>query len=252
MAKVAPPIELRSPYLAMPTISNSSARPRAATPMRSPTARFSSSATPSSTADLAVARGPAALDQVQRVEAVVLRRGLDAERERRRAAGVHGVAVGLEQLRLEVLDRAGGDLDAVDITHVLECVVRDRRRLSRLALEVDPGLLARDHDVRAGVRVDEDGVERLVDRVREDVGAAHHRDAEDDRKRREEGPQLAPGHAAERDLDHLRVISSSAASTACSSAPGSSLTISPSARKRIRSAVAAARASCVTMTSVWP
>ncbi len=50
MANVAPPSELRSPYLATPTISYSRAGPRAATPTRSPTARFSSSATPSSIA----------------------------------------------------------------------------------------------------------------------------------------------------------------------------------------------------------
>ncbi len=50
MANVAPPSELTSPYLAMPTISYSWAGPRAATPIRSPMARFSSSATPSSIA----------------------------------------------------------------------------------------------------------------------------------------------------------------------------------------------------------
>ena len=50
MANVAPPSELRSPYLAIPTISYSRAGPRAATPTRSPTASPSSSATPSSIA----------------------------------------------------------------------------------------------------------------------------------------------------------------------------------------------------------
>ena len=50
MANVAPPSELTSPYFAIPTISNSWAGPSAATPIRSPTARFSSSATPSSIA----------------------------------------------------------------------------------------------------------------------------------------------------------------------------------------------------------
>ena len=50
IAKVAPPIELRSPYLAIPTISNSCAGPSAATPIRSPSFRSSSSATPSSIA----------------------------------------------------------------------------------------------------------------------------------------------------------------------------------------------------------
>ena len=50
MAKVAPPSELTSPYFAIPTISNSWAGPSAATPIRSPMPRFSSSATPSSIA----------------------------------------------------------------------------------------------------------------------------------------------------------------------------------------------------------
>ena len=50
MANVAPPSELSSPYLAIPTISNSWAGPSAATPIRSPMARLSSSATPSSIA----------------------------------------------------------------------------------------------------------------------------------------------------------------------------------------------------------
>ena len=50
MANVAPPSELTSPYRAIPTISNSWAGPRAATPIRSPMARLSSSATPSSIA----------------------------------------------------------------------------------------------------------------------------------------------------------------------------------------------------------
>ena len=50
IANVAPPIELRSPYLAIPTIVNCCAGPSAATPIRSPSSRSSSPATPSSTA----------------------------------------------------------------------------------------------------------------------------------------------------------------------------------------------------------
>ena len=64
--------------------------------------------------NLAAAAGPAALDEVERVEAVVLGRCLDPERERRRAARVDRLTVRSQQLRLEVLNRAGGDLDAVD------------------------------------------------------------------------------------------------------------------------------------------
>ena len=70
--------------------------------------------------DLAAAAGPAALDEVEWVEAVVLRGGLDAEREGRRAAGVDLLPVRPQELRLEVLDGAGGDLDAVDRANPLE------------------------------------------------------------------------------------------------------------------------------------
>ena len=57
------------------------------------------------------------------------------------------------------------------------------------------GRLAGDHGV--GVRVDrrEDVVESLVDRVGEDVGAADHRDAEDDRERGQRRAELAAGEA---------------------------------------------------------
>ena len=96
---------------------------------------------------------------------------------------------------------------------LLEDVLRDRRGRRLLALEADAGVLAGDDRVRLGVRLDEDRVERLVDRVREHVGAAHHRDAEDDRDRGQHRPELAPGNAAERDPDHRNAISSTAAST---------------------------------------
>jgi hypothetical protein len=94
-----------------------------------------------------------------------------------------------------------------------ECVLRDRRGLRLLALETDVGALAADDRVRTGVRLDEDGVERLIDRVREHVGAAHHRDAEDDRDRGQHRPELAPGETSERDPDHRNAISSTTAST---------------------------------------
>ena len=48
IAKVAPPSELSSPYFATPTIRYCVAGPSAATPMRSPRAKSSSSARPSS------------------------------------------------------------------------------------------------------------------------------------------------------------------------------------------------------------
>ena len=128
IANVAPPSELSSPYLAMPTISYCWAGPSAATPIRSPSARFSSSATASSIATSLAPDGQRALDEVERVEAVVLGRRVDAERERRRAAGVDRLAVRLDQLGLEVGHRAGRHLDAVDAADLLEDVLRDRRR----------------------------------------------------------------------------------------------------------------------------
>ena len=163
--------------------------------------------------DLPPALRPAALDEVQRVEAVELGGRLDAERERRRAAGVDRLAVRLDQLGLEVLHRAGGHLHAVDAADLLEDALGDRGGRRRLALEADARLLAGHDRVRVGVGVDEDRVERLVDRVREHVGAAHHRDAQDDRDRGQQRPELPPCQAPERDADHRSVISSTAAST---------------------------------------
>ena len=208
MANVAPPSELSSPYRAIPTISNSWAGPRAATPIRSPSGEVLVVGDPLVDRELPRARRPAALDEVERIEAVVLGRGLDAEREGGGASRVDRLAVRLEQLGLEVGHRAGRHLDAVDVPDLLEDVLRDRSGLRLLALEADAGVLAADDRVGAGVRLDEDGVERLVDRVREHVGAAHHRDAEDDRDRRQHRPELAPGEAAERDPDHRNAISS--------------------------------------------
>ena len=57
IAKVTPPSELTSPYLAMPTISNGRDLASAATPIRSPICRSSSSATPASTTTSPSPRG---------------------------------------------------------------------------------------------------------------------------------------------------------------------------------------------------
>src|SRR5581483_2444041 len=112
----------------------------------------------------------------------------------------------------------------------------------------EPGL-AGDDCVRARVRGGEDAVEAVLDRVGENVGAAHHRDAEDDRERGQRRAQLAPEQALQGDLRHteMRFI---AARISAGSLRRSSSTIKPSARKRIRSAIAAAVASCVTITVV--
>ena len=220
IANVAPPIELRSPYLAIPTISELLGRADRGDADLVAELQVLALGHALVDRDLTVAGRPAALDEIERVEAVVLGIGLDPEGEGRRAAGLDRLPVGPQQLGLEVQQRAGGHLDAVDGPDAVERLLRDRRRLGALALEADAGLLPGDDDVGAGVRLDEDRVERLVDRVREDVGAAHHRDAEDDRERGEDGAELPPRHAAEGDPDHVRAISSSAVSTSCSSSPG--------------------------------
>ena len=113
--------------------------------------------------------------------------------------------------------------------------------------------LPRDDDVGPGVGLSSKMVEkRLVDRVREDVGAAHHRDAEDDRERREVARSLRPS----RPLSATRITAGSLPpsprATSWAVALPSSLTISPSARKSVRSAIAVAFGSCETMTKVWP
>src|SRR5206468_4605048 len=79
-----------------------------------------------------------------------------------------------------------------------------------------------------------------------------HRHAQHDRERRQRGPELASEQPLERDADHLVVTSSSASRISCVVEGPSSLTIRPSARNRIRSAIVAAWASWVTMTVVWP
>ena len=64
--------------------------------------------------------------------------------------------------------------------------------------------------------------------------------------------QLAAEQALECDRDHFCVTSRSASMTSDELDGPSSRTTWPSARKRMRSAIAAAFASCVTMIVVWP
>ena len=128
----------------------------------------------------------------------------------------------------------------------------ERRRIAAAAVGEVERRPAGDHRVRALTGLVEDRVERLVDRVREDVGAAHHRDPEHDRDRGQDRAQLAAEQTLQGELDHAVVIASSAARISGCVERGSSLTILPSARKSTRSAMAAARGSCVTITVVWP
>ena len=112
----------------------------------------------------------------------------------------------------------------------------DRRRERALALGDVERRLAADDDGRALADVGEDRVERLVDRVGEDERAADHRDAEHDRDRRQRRAELAAEQARERDLDHA-LARPIAARISTAGLRGSSSTITPSARKSMRSAI---------------
>src|SRR3989304_1040013 len=131
--------------------------------------------------------------------------------------------------------------DASARAPLLQELRREGRRQAEVGLE---GLSTRHDRVRSRVRLHEQIVEGAVDRVRENVRAADHGDTEDDRKGREGGAELAPREALQRDANHLGASSFIAASTSEAVAFPMSLTISPSARKRMRSAIAEARASC--------
>ncbi len=111
--------------------------------------------------------------------------------------------------------------------------------------------LAGDYDVGVLVDLREHGAERGFDRVGEDVGAADHRHAEHDRQGGQRRAELAAGETFERDRDHAERLPITV-STSAALAPVSSLTINPSAMNRMRSAIAAARGSWVTITVVWP
>ena len=72
---------------------------------------------------------------------------------------------------------------------------RDAARLRRSPSKLEAASLPVTTASVPGVRLDEDRVERLVDRVGEDVGAADHRDAEHDRERGQRRPELAAQQA---------------------------------------------------------
>src|SRR5205085_10068834 len=94
--------------------------------------------------------------------------------------------------------------------------------------------------------------ERRLDRIGEGECAADHRDADDDGERGQQCADLAARASLEGDGEHQRLTSSSVSRISCALDGPRSRTISPSARNRIRSAIAAAWASWVTITVVWP
>src|SRR5437762_7669229 len=202
--------------------------------------------------DLVCPLRPVAILQLQRVEA--RRRGVDAEAEGWIAVRLDRLAVAVEQGRVrrvavQVEQRARGRLDVAHPLDPLEQCPRDRRVAS---VRVVDELLAAHDRVRVAVRAGEDRVERLRDRVGEDEAAAHHRDAEHDRQRRQHRANAAGEQPLESDAGHCPATSWIASITCAWEGRASDLAISPSARKSTRSAIVAATASCVTITVVWP
>ena len=130
MANVAPPSELSSPYRAIPTISNSCAGPRAATPIRSPRARLSSSATPSSIASSSEPDG-----QRPSTRLSGLKRSYSGAVSMPNAnEGAPPVSIdspsGLSSLVWKSVTEPAADFDAVDVPDLLEDVLRDRSGLA--------------------------------------------------------------------------------------------------------------------------
>src|SRR5581483_1718766 len=193
------------------------------------------------------AAGPVAVDDLQRVELRLLR--VDREAQVRREAEADHLPVLADQVRL-VAHAAGRRGHRRQLPHLPEQRLVEGRQVRR-RVRAHRGL-AGDRRVRADIDVGEDRVERARDRVREHVRAAHRRDPEDDRERGQTRAELASPERAEGDAEHQAVSSSIAAITVRWSERPRSLTISPSFRNRIRSAIAAARGSCVTITVVWP
>src|SRR5439155_23705688 len=143
---------------------------------------------------------------------------------------------------------AGGGLDSGHGSNAGDQRGGHARRVRRSGHD----LLPRHDDGRLLVWLREDAVEGVVERIGEDEGRADHSRAEHDRERGEDGAGLAAEQSFERDGNHRPLTCCMAASTSAAVEPRTSLTIWPSARKRIRSASAAALASWVTITVVWP
>ena len=211
------------------------------------------------------------LADLQMLVVCQLRVDHDLTRRRGRVAGGERVGVeGVGQARddqagraaagagvLAVHDQGAGRLDlplglgdAVDV-----CDRADQRRRQRPGLGAvvvgEGGALGGQHVglLETGL---EDAGERARDLVADDEGARDHGRAQDDRDRRQDGAGLAAPQAAQGDQDHWSDTSAMAVSTSCSLARPWSRTIRPSARNRMRSAIADARASWVTITVVCP
>src|SRR5262245_9800363 len=189
---------------------------------------------------------PTPTDQGDRIEAALAR--VDAEAEVGCAAARDGLAVAVDQLDGVEQIAAGRGGHVRQGSDPWEQAGGDGGGGVR-ALD---DLLAGDDRIGVAVGGGQSGVERLFDRVGQDIGTTDPRHAEHDRQAGEDRAGLAAEQSFERDRCHRPVTSCMAASTSAAVDRRISLTICPSARKRIRSASAAAWGSCVTITVVWP
>src|SRR5206468_394336 len=121
---------------------------------------------------------PTAGDKLERIEP-----GLapgDAEAKVRCAAVDDRLAVLADQLRLAV-DAAVGFGDVGQGANLLQERLVERRSGDAAVAGQVEGRLPADDDVRPLPRLEKDRVERVVDRVGEDIRTADGRDAQDDR-----------------------------------------------------------------------
>ena len=95
-------------------------------------------------------------------------------------------------------------------------------------------------------------LEARPDLVGEHVGAGDHRHAQQDRDGRQRRAQLALDEPAQDRPPIMRRVPSGGRGSAPGTGGPGGPTICPSARNRTESAMAAAPASCVTITIVWP
>src|SRR3954452_2897724 len=196
-------------------------------------------------------RGRAARFELQRGRVRIPRAA-----ERRRAAVLdHLVGRGIDDPRRAAY-RAIGARDAIDGLYLRQNAFRDRLPLGSTApTSTARGVEGRRrlHDNRcAGEHGAEQVVEALEGGIGQDERAGGHPHAEHDRQRGQHQPELAREQALDRRSEHY--ASSDLISSRIASAVGDriSWTTLPSARNTTRSACAAACASCVTITIVWP
>ena len=197
-ASVAPPIESTEPNLTIPETWSVSTGPSTWTPSVEPTSTsFLLAVALSTTTSSALGQAPSTSVRLENS-------GRDGSTEKPRFGAPPKTIASPSLTKLRVLGRDAADRvgDVRQLPHLCEERLVERRlRRARALLDVErrtPG----DRRVGALVDVREDRVERLVDRVGEDERAAHGRDAEDDRDRRQRGAELPGQQALEGEPDH--------------------------------------------------